>query len=92
MFRALLLDEIEKAGILEVVTDVYKKSTNFQVCFDMQAILVEQSVKILHAVKEKPNLELQTSVLEFYRVIIKTPEKVTKESLYEELGIVVEQE
>lgn len=48
-------DDITKSGILSVVNEVYRKSTKNKVSYNMQVILVEQSVRILHAASERDN-------------------------------------
>lgn len=79
-------EQIVNSGIVQEVAGIFLSACDLAVSPEMQSILVQQSVKVLHKVTDEA---LLNAVLKFFAVCISTQEKQTPESLKAELGLEV---
>lgn len=65
-------EQIENSGIVKEVAGIFLSACDLAVSPEMQSILVQQSVKVLHKVTDEA---LLNAVLKFFAVCISTQEK-----------------
>ena len=65
--------------------ELYVRGCKQVIPYELSVLMVEQSPRILHAIE--PNPDLLDYMLAYFSKLVQTQEKMTKESLDQELGI-----